>query len=712
MNILVIDDRKDNLISVKALLELVLEERRVETAQTGEEGMRMAIENQPDIILLDIQMPGMNGFEVCKRLKANSQTRHISIIMLTAVQTDSSDRIKGLEFGADAFLTKPIDEVELLAQIRAMMRIKTAEKSLKNEKELLEQIVNERTRSLQESGEQLKRINTLLRVRSDCNKAMAGSQNEQEFFRRICRIIVDTGGYRSAMVGVPGEDSEKRIITAASAGFNSAEIFPQGDEWEWTSDGEPFRTLKPVVRRNSNGDGSAHSRPEKNLPADFKSSMTAPIILNDSAAGVLKLYSDQEDAFAGTAEMIEEIAGDIAYGISMYRLKSEGAKLKAQIQQSQRRQAVGTLAGEIAHEFNNILFPLIGYTEMCIEDVPKGSSMENNLAEILKAAERAGELIDHILSFSRNNVQEKKPVRPHLVIKEALKLISATIPSYITISQHIDKNCGLVLSHPVQIHQVVMNLCINAYHAMQKKNGGISIELVEIFAGENEIPAKWKMPPGLCARLTVSDTGCGIDPSIIDQIFNPYFTTKEEGKGTGLGLSTVRDIVMDIGGAIQVESSPGAGSRFIVYFPVYVENDVIHSKNQPMHIPKGENQLILIVDDEPQIAQMAAGMLGNLGYRTIAVTDSFEALELFREKRNAIDLVVTDQTMPGMTGNILVTELRAVKPDIPVIMCTGFSELFSREDAVKIGVNGYVMKPVVKKDLAGAVFRALIRTCP
>jgi signal transduction histidine kinase/ActR/RegA family two-component response regulator len=378
------------------------------------------------------------------------------------------------------------------------------------------------------------------------------------------------------------------------------------------------------------------------------------------------------------------------------------AKYERQLQQVLKIQAIGTLAGGIAHDFNNILFPIVGYTELTMDEVSQDSVAHKNLEEILKAANRAKDLVQQILTFSRQSDQERKPVKVQYIIKEAIRLLRASIPASIEIIFQIDEHCGPIKGDATQIHQVIMNLCTNAYQAMQEKGGKLEIKLTEVDIGYEETIEKIGMQPGKHVQLSVTDEGCGMDQSVLDRIFEPYYTTKEQGKGTGLGLSVIHGIVKNHGGDITVSSTPGNGTNFKVYLPMIDEVDIA-IRPEPNTAAVTGNERILLVDDEEQIVAMEQKMLENLGYQVTARTDSTEALEVFAKQPQDFDLVITDMTMPHMTGDQLAQKLLDIKPSLPVILCTGFNEVITEDKALSLGIQRFVMKPVVKNELATTI---------
>ncbi|MFO7709839.1 MAG: response regulator [Desulfobacterales bacterium] len=381
-----------------------------------------------------------------------------------------------------------------------------------------------------------------------------------------------------------------------------------------------------------------------------------------------------------------------------------------QMQQVLKLQAIGTLAGGIAHDFNNILFPIIGYTELALDDVPRESPTGKSLQEVLKASNRAKELVQQILTFSRQNGRERKPIRVSVIVREALKLLRASIPKTIDILTDIDDAAGSVMGDPTQIHQVIMNLGTNAYHAMQETGGRIEIRLESVEVGYEETVKRIGIQMGPHLHLVVRDEGVGMDASVLERIFEPYYTTKEPGKGTGLGLSVIHGIVKNHGGFITVASTPGRGSTFHVYLPAIGDVDEDMPGDTVISGALGQER-ILLVDDEEQIVSMEKQVLEKLGYQVTACSGSAEALTVFSSRPDQFDLVITDMTMPHMTGESLAQKLMGIRPGLPVILCTGYSEMITEEKAATMGIRKFVLKPVIKDELAAAV-RSALESCP
>jgi len=404
-----------------------------------------------------------------------------------------------------------------------------------------------------------------------------------------------------------------------------------------------------------------------------------------------------------SAEIISLLKGK--FMLSIFLDITDRKKIETQLRQTHKMEAIGTLAGGIAHDFNNILSSVIGYTEMALEEDGIGERPRRYLEQIHKAGERARDLVKQILAFSRKQELEQKPVLITPIIKECIKLLRSSLPATVKIVQTLTEAPVMILSDPTQIHQVLMNLCTNAAHAMQEKGGVLDIRLEQEHVDVSRTINTFTLGVGNYAKLTISDTGCGIEASIMEKIFDPFFTTKVPGKGTGLGLSVVYGIVRDHGGAIDIVSEPGKGTAVSVYFPLEeTKKSLPEQATEP--IPGG-SECILLVDDEAALTELGCLMLTSLGYHVTSRTSSIEALEAFRARPDSFDLVITDMTMPNMRGDDLARELLKIRPDIPIILCTGFSEMISEEKAKSIGIRRFVMKPLFKNHLAKAIREVL-----
>ncbi|RJX33381.1 MAG: PAS domain-containing sensor histidine kinase [Desulfurivibrio sp.] len=386
-------------------------------------------------------------------------------------------------------------------------------------------------------------------------------------------------------------------------------------------------------------------------------------------------------------------------------VEKEHALLEHKLRHAQKLEAIGTLAGGIAHDFNNILGAILGYAELMTGDVPAGSQLAADLEQILIAGHKAKKLVKQILSFSHRTKVERIPLRLQPLVRETVKLLRSTIPTTIEIRQQIAKDCGSVLADPAQVHQILMNLCTNAYHAMEKTGGVLRIALNKRELSSKDFPEYPHLQSGSFAELVVTDTGAGIDPSIRDKIFEPYFTTKEQGKGTGLGLAILHGIASEYGGAVTVDSVPGQGAAFHVFLPLAQEQRLPgEAADDPL--PTGSEHL-LFIDDEESLVRLGKKMFTKLGYTVTTRQSSLEALQTFRDTPQQFDLVITDQTMPGLTGADLAVKMLRIRPDIPIILCTGYTNLISVTDAKALGIKEFVMKPLIPADMARMIRQVL-----
>jgi PAS domain S-box-containing protein len=430
--------------------------------------------------------------------------------------------------------------------------------------------------------------------------------------------------------------------------------------------------------------------------------------LKQSASAKIELPLKRKDGSSFFAFVTSTIVSDISekkFIISTIQDITREKEAEKRIQQAQKMEAIGTLAGGIAHDFNNILSAVLGYTELSLLELPKDSKILENLSNVKNGALRARDLVKQILDFSRESKSEKIPANLGPIIKEAIKLIRASLPSTIEIRYFINKDAGIVNINPTQIHQVLMNLCTNAAHAMRVNGGILEIRLTrEKIDSSNNIEDP-ELMEGNYVKLTVSDTGHGIPADIINHIFDPYFTTKERGEGTGLGLSVVHGIVKSHGGAVIAKSEYGKGASFHIFLPcsaVEKEGKELPSKSLTPIPGKGK---ILFLDDEEVLVHLGQKMLERLGYDVVIRTSSLEALELFKSNPDSFDFVITDLTMPNMTGDRLAKEILEIRPDIPVILCTGFSERISSEIAKAIGIKEFIFKPFTTGDLSTVLNR-------
>ena len=609
--------------SVRAFLED--SDFAVFEAENGERGLALFRDLRPDLVLIDLRMPGMDGLAIVGIITQESPETPIIVLSGTGIIEDA---IEALRQGAWDFVVKPAGSmVELEHAVnRALERATRMRASHRHQQHLVEEVA-QLVAVIEQTSESV--------VITDTDGII---QYVNPAFERI------TGYTHAEAVG-----KTPRIL---KSGVHDGDFYR--NLWQTISRGEVWRGRITNRRR----DGS----------------------LFDAEATISPLRDDSDSI--------------VSY-VSVRRDVTHEAELERQLRQAQKMEAIGTLAGGIAHDFNNILTPIAGYTEMALMDVPENSQTEGYLREVLKAARRAQDLSRQILTFSREREQERQPVRLTSVIREALKLLRASLPATIDIQQQLAAKSDVVLADPTQLHQIMMNLCTNAGHAMRKSGGVLTVSTCNI-PGDN-LAFEGGQGPDAWIRLTVEDTGHGIPAEMLDKVFNPYFTTKGPTGGTGLGLSVVHGIIQSLGGSIKVRSTINAGSVFTVALPV-TELGAPSSEDSRPTLPRG-NERLLVVDDEPANVSLYQGMLERLGYCVSAFGSSEAALRAFQDRPDTFDLVLSDVTMPGMTGLALAQQIRSIRSDLPVVLCTGFSEIITPEQIQNSNICSVLTKPVSLRDL-------------
>ncbi len=665
--VLIIDDERPIRKSFRSFLEDL--EYKVLEADNGSVGLEIFERERPDIVIVDLRMPGMNGFEVVERIVEHSPDT--PVIIVSGVGT-ISDSVAAMRLGAWDYIVKPIEDMSVLALVieRAMERACLIREN-RAYQEQLEEKVAARTEALAKTNSKLKQE---IEVRKKAEGAMHRQNQalEQSFDG----------------IAISDLDGNLQFVNKAFAnlhGYKKEEL--HGRHWSVFHTKEQLdKELLPLIKETK---GSGRCMDEvghvKKDGTTFPTLMSASILKNENSIPVGLI----------------SISHDITERI---QAEKRGAELETQLRQAQKMEAIGTLAGGIAHDFNNILAAIIGYTELSLLDVEKGEILYRHLNEVLNAGVRAKDLVQQILTFSRQTEQELRPVDAKLIIKEALKLLRASLPSTIEIRQDI-KNDALVRGDVTQIHQILMNLCSNAGYTMQETGGVLDVKMRDVELDSYFASLYPDIKPGPFVKLTVSDTGSGMTPDVLERIFDPFYTTKDKGEGTGLGLSVVHGIVKSYGGIISAFSEPGKGAVFNVFLPT-IKMKVKDEAVDERPIPKGSER-ILFVDDEKSLVDMKKEILESLGYEVTARSSSVESLELFKNQPDNFDLVITDMTMPYMPGDELAKELISVRSDIPVILCTGFSARISEEEAKKIGIREFVSKPILKRDIAEAIRRVL-----
>lgn len=501
-------------------------------------------------------------------------------------------------------------------------------------------------------------------------------------------------------------DNEKKVIFWNKAieemsGVHKDEIVGQGD-YAYTVPfyGEKRKQLLDLLDVNDEEVASKYAYIRKKGGVLYAEAF-APVLNGGKGAYFWATAAPLYDVNGNRVGAIESIR-DIT---EQKQNELEKEKLRNHLIQAQKMEAIGTLAGGIAHDFNNILSAILGYTEMARDALPSDSFAGESLNKVLEASHRAATLVKQILAFSRQTDLERVPLKPARIVKEAINLLRPSLPSTIVIKQQIDATVKTICANPTQVHQILINLCTNASHAMEQTGGILEITLKDCELSPNDLQQQPEVHPGSFVVLSVSDTGTGIDPGIWGKIFDPYFTTKEVGKGTGMGLSIVHGIVTSYGGFITRENNIGTGTIFHVFFPANTQE--IASEVKPVVTVPGGNERILLLDDEQMLAELGGTMLERLGYEVTILTSSEEALSVFQRQPDRFDAVVTDQTMPGLTGLNLARRMLQIRPDLPIILCTGYSALITEEQVIAEGIRGFIMKPLTTEKIAKLLRKVL-----
>ena len=688
--VLVVDNHPMILKLMSNLLEQ--QECEVKTASDGLAALDILQTFTPDIIFIDLIMPNISGDKLCKIIRCMDKLQNAYIVILSAIAVE-----EGCDFasyGADACIAKgPFNEIaeHVLTALGG----------------------NLKRQQLKESDNEILGKNNL--YEREVTKELLSSQRHFEAI--LCGIsegiveltidgrIIYTNPMAAELIGQP----EEKLLSNSFFDF-----FPEKDQKRI---GKILKSLHKgggIIAEEEPADLNNKMVAIKFLPVRDPAITTCVVIILDvterrNVAMELHKYRKylEELVKERTTKYLErtkELQNEIA---ERRQAEQDRQKLQIQLQQKQKMEAIGTLAGGIAHDFNNILSAILGYAELTLIQTAAGSKNHEYLTKILKSVERAADLVRQILTFSRQTELERKPMLMQPVIKETMKLLRGSLPSTIEIDYDIDPECRPIQANFSQIHQVIMNLCTNAYHAMRQKGGKLHISLTEVDLPQDVLDEKPEMAAGHYVRMSVTDTGDGIAPEYRDRIFEPYFTTKTQGEGTGLGLATVHGIVLNHEGTITFESDIGKGTRFDVYFPVLEKKPDSQEESEKEVLPPPRSARILFVDDEEMIVELAQNILERLDCQVIALTNSIEALALFKETPDNFDIVITDQTMPGMTGTELCRKILEIRPEIPIILSTGFSETVNEQQAKEMGITEFIMKPLAMRDLANVIWKAL-----
>lgn len=666
-SILIVDD---DAISLSLLNELLTDSGYfVRAVDSGRVAIKWVKDQRPDIILLDVQMPEMDGYEVCRQIKSDPSVSDVPILFISAYG-ETVDKAACFEVGGVDFITKPIDTAEVLARINHHLTLHQLHQNL-------EGLVKRRTEELVTANCQL-RAEIMERRRTEAalasEKALLGgvidSIPDHIFFKNNENVYLGCNKAYQAYTGL----SQKEQV-----GLTDSDIFSEETaEFYHLKDHELLSSAKP---------------------ARYEEWVTYPNNRKVLLDTLKTPYYGPDGEMLGLVGISRDIT-------EIKQAEKERSSLARQLRQTQKLESIGTLAGGIAHDFNNILSSIIGFTELAMDDAKKGTALEDNLEEVYLAGKRAKELVKQILTFARKPKEVHQPVNVGMIAREVLKLLRASIPVSIDIKHDVQSEAS-VMSDPSQIHQIFMNLCTNAAQSMEERGGKLMVQVKETTIADDFSTDIASIPPGNYVRIRVADTGAGITEKELDLVFEPYFTTKTSKEGTGLGLSVVHGIVKSCGGEIHIASTVAKGSVFTVFLPIAIGcggTPTLVDNDHPTGV-----ESILVVDDEMAIVKTQGSILERQGYTVTLCTNSQAALALFRTEPNRFDLVLTDMTMPLLSGDLMAQEMRLIRPDIPVILCTGYHKQMSADQALEKGFDAYEMKPVTRSVLLETVRRVLDR---
>ncbi len=642
MKTLIVEDEPLSRLLFQTQIELFGYE--VTLCANAETALKIFKETFYPLIVSDLGLPGMDGLELCRRIRALPRGDQCMILVVTARDTPE-DLQAVLDAGADDYLVKPIGQEVLNVRLTIMER----------------RIYNLTQR--QKAEQERENLIALIENSSDFI-AMASLDGNLLYINKAGQNLV-------------GLDNVRKPKTAKMLDY-----FPEGE----------LARMKQAIATVLQGEVWKGESQFKHIRTD----RLIPVEINF----FLITHQNTHQPIA-----LATVTRDIT---RRKQAEEERRQLDAHLRQSQRLESLGILAGGIAHDFNNILGTMLGYTEILLGNHAENSKEKNCLQEIYQAGERAAGLVQQILTFSRAQEQQLIPTDIVPVIEEALSMIRATTPANVEIRQHFQSDCRPILADATQIHQMIVNLGVNARHAMREKGGILELNLKEVTYDLHQ-GNRQNLAPGTYLKLTVSDTGCGMPADVQEHIFEPFFSTKDIGEGTGLGLSVVHGVIKSHQGLLTVESEPGQGATFRIILPI-IESPVLYKEpGENFHI-SARKAHILIVEDESALAKMHELALTKLGYEVTIQTSSLEALELFRASPKQFDFVFTDQGMPVMTGSQLSQELLKMRPDIPIVLTTGYSDTMSEETAESLGIREFLFKPV-KIGILAHVIQEILEDC-
>lgn len=638
-DILIVDDDTQHLLSLGAILEAP--GYRIVTARSGRKALDLIQDHDFAVVILDVSLPDMDGFEAAEKIRLRKKTRHVPIMFLTDMSGDESWVFRGYMAGAVDYMVKPVDPVIIESKVNVFAELYRLRKS-----------------SEQRAAERLKITDTKYRSLFDTSRDGIAFLSLDGQIERANRAYCDMLGY-----------SEHELIFMT---------YHQHTPRKWIAKDLEILEKQVLVR-------------------DFSDEYRKEFVRKDKTAFpvMVRIW------------LVRDPKGEPLRLLMLVRDVTEQTRLEIQLRQAQKMESIGTLAGGIAHDFNNILGAIIGYAQLARYNIKDPEKALADIEHVLTASNRAKDLVRHILGFSRLTEHRMQPIQVHHIVKEALKLIRASLPSTIEIRQNISSEGTAMMADPTEIHQVLMNFCTNALHAMENTGGVLDVTLTPVEFADDEVQEFPDLKPGRYIRLTVSDTGCGIEPRHLDRIFDPYFTTKEKDTGTGLGLAVVHGIIKNHGGAVQVKSVLNQGTVMTVMLP-RLETKVEKEVPGTSPLPTGKES-ILFVDDETSLVEIEKMMLQRLGYRVVSESSSLKAFNIFINRSSDFDLVITDMTMPEMTGLELARGISAIRQDIPIILCTGYNNKITEDIARDAGISRILSKPLEIREFSQTIRELLDR---
>lgn len=635
-------------------------------AYSWEEGLTEAQLRKPDAIVLDNPSVAdqKKCNQVCRLLKSSATTSHIPVMVcnFSGSPIEAPPLPRELDQSVDIFLAKPVDDLELQFHINTMLRLKEVDEQLVNQNKLLKKTVAKRTRALEAELEERKRIEQELRQSEEKYRQLIQASNDGIYllFNRKFEIVNTRFMEMLAVTTEILEHPEFDILDLVAP------------------------VSRPMIEER-------YRKIESGEPVDSKYEFTA-------------LSRDGRTLEVETSVTFIPYKGGIATQ-GIVRDITRRKEAEGYLRQAQKIEAISTLAGGIAHDFNNILAIVRGYTELVMDDLPVESTHSRNLQHVLTAADRARQLVNQIITFSRQGTENREPIAISEIVRDVLIDIYNVLPAFIRIHQHLDPHVGLVMGDRSQLRQVLVNLCSNALHAMRDSGGILEINLEKVHISSEGFPGLKNIPPGPYIQLVVKDTGHGMGKAVAERIFEPYFTTRATGEGSGLGLAVIYGIVKTHGGDITVQTEPNKGTTFNLFLPC-LPTEPNKTRSHNVTLPHGSER-ILLVENECHLLHIQQEILEPLGYQVMSASKCVEAIDIFRSDAEIFDIVIISQNMPDMPGLYCAQEILKIKPAIPVLLCIGFSDTINRDTALQAGIRSFIMKPVIQREMAGTIRNVL-----